>query len=181
MYPITTLVVEDIKAKSVKSKSFSILEVGKSWFYSELRKLGTLVLKQGWETKELRDSLGLIKTRDKLAEVFEAHCVDSWVLANCVIGGHVKPDNTNLLCISPIHLHRRQLHVLRPILGGIRKAYGSTRSLGLKRGSLVTHPKCGTSYIGGTSYNGRVSLHSIADGKRITKKRKAVRYKLQNI
>jgi hypothetical protein len=166
MYPVTTFIVEDIKAKSVKSKSFSILEVGKVWFYSELRKLGTLVLKQGWETKELRDSLGLYKTKDKMAEVFEAHCVDSWVLANSCVGGHTKPDNTNLLCISPIRLRRRQLHVLQPTKGGIRKRLGGTRSMGFKRGSLVTHLKHGLVYVGGTM-TGRVSLHSIINGKRI--------------
>lgn len=167
LYPITDFIVEDIKAKSNSGGSFSILEVGKNWFYSELRKLGILILKQGWETKNLRDSIGLYKTKDKLAEVFEAHCVDSWALANWLTEGHAKPDNTNLLCISPIKLHRRQLHYLRPTKGGIRKLYGGTRSCGLKRGSLVRHSKYGISYIGGTA-NGRVSLHSVVDGKRLT-------------
>jgi len=168
MYPITTWIVEDIKAKSISGPgSFSILEVGKHWFYAEIRKLGELILKQGWETKVLRDSLGLIKTTEKLAEVFEAHCVDSWVLANSYVGGHAKPDDINLMCISPIHLHRRQLHVFQFVKGGIRKPYGSTGSIGLKRGSLVIHIKYGLAYVGGTMA-GRITLHSVADGNRIS-------------
>jgi hypothetical protein len=165
MYPITNYVVEDIKAKSTKG-SFSILEIGKRWFYSEIRKLGTLDLKQGWETKELRGTLGLYKTKAKLVEVFEAHCVDSWVLANDIVGGHIKPENTKLLCISPIILHRRQLHVLQPSKGGIRKLYGGTRSMGFRRGALITHQKYCISYIGGTMRD-RISLHSIINGKRL--------------
>jgi hypothetical protein len=123
-------------------------------------------LKQGYETKALRDAAGLKKTSKKMAEVFEAHCVDSWVLANWLVGGHLVPENKDLLCISPIRLHRRQLHVLQPGKNGLRKLYGGTRSCGFKRGSLVKHPKRGLTYIGGTA-KGRISLHSIQDGDRI--------------
>ena len=180
MYPITTWIVEDIKTKN--GGVFSTLEIGKTWFYERVRKLGELILKHGWETKELRDSLGLIKTKEKLAEVFEAHCVDSWVLANSFVGGHIKPDNTNLLCISPIQLHRRQLHVLQPSKGGIRKSYGGTRSIGLRRGSLAIHSQRGLVYIGGTS-GGLISLHSVTNGLRIFKRAKIsdLRFKTYNV
>ncbi len=124
-------------------------------------------LKQGWETKELRDAHGLKKTKNKAAEVFSAHCVDSWVLANWWTGGHVTPDNTRLLCVTPLRFHRRQLHRLQPTKGGIRRSYGGTRSRGLKRGSLVKHPRHGIAYVGGYSKN-RVSLHSTISGKRLT-------------
>ena len=40
--------------------------------------------------------------------------------------------------------------------------------MGLKRGSLVTHPRFGLAYVGGSS-KGRVSLHSLETGKRLTK------------
>ena len=39
-------------------------------------------------------------------------------------------------------------------------------SMGLKRGSLVKHNKHGLVYVGGTS-KGRISLHSVIDGKRL--------------
>src|SRR5690606_11462299 len=116
--------------------------------------------------KELRDAHGLKKTSRKLAEVFESHCVDAWVLANWWTGGHTKPDNTRLLCISPLRFHRRQLHRLQPEPCGIRKPYGGTRSHGFKRGSLVKHPKYSVTYVGGYLKD-RISLHRITDGARL--------------
>ena len=172
IYPITDIIVEDIKAWTKKgakkwNKSFSPLEVGKHWFYNEIRKAFTLSLKQGHETKELRDSLGLKKSKDKMASIFEAHCVDSWVLANSLVGGHIALDNKSLFLVTPIQLHRRQLHRFQPEIGDIRKSYGGTRSLGFKRWSLVKHPKHGLTYIGGHLGN-TISLHSVENGKRLT-------------
>ncbi len=125
-----------------------------------------MTLKQGWETKELRDSLGLKKTKNKLSKSFDAHCVDSWVLANHVVGGHTKPDNKNILYLKPLQFHRRQLHVLKPTKGNKRKSYGGTMSMGLKRGSLVKCKERGLCYVGGTSKN-RISLHDVSSGKRL--------------
>lgn len=168
MFPITAFVIEDIKAITKGKRRwdvmFSPLEVGKQWMYAELRKIAPVETKQGYETKELRDVAGLKKTSRKLAEVFEAHCIDSWVLANFYTGGHVKPDNTEILLIKPLRFHRRQLHVLQPACGGMRKSYGGTRSLGFTRGSLVKHRKYGLTYVGGYSPTG-ISLHSLGGGK----------------
>ena len=170
VYPIEQFVVEDIKAKTKGQRrwdrSFSPLEVGKKWFYEELGKIAPVRLKQGWETKELRDALGLKKSGNKMAEVFSAHCVDSWVLANSWTGGHLRPDSTRLLCIAQLRFHRRQLHMLQPAEGSVRKPYGGTRSLGFKRGSLVKHPKYGVVYVGGTMGD-HLSLHSFEDGRRL--------------
>lgn len=170
LYPISMFVVEDIKARTKGQRrwdtSFSPLEVGKAWFYDELGKVAEVSTKQGWETKQLRDVHGLKKSSKKMAEVFSSHCVDSWVLANNWVGGHIIPDNKNLICIAPIRLHRRQLHAFQPAKGGFRRDYGGTRSLGLKRGSLVNHPKHGLVYVGGMMSD-RISLHSVEDGKRL--------------
>lgn len=171
IFPVTDYIVEDIAATTKEGKrkwnaSFSPLEVGKQWFYSEIRKLGSLHLKQGWETAEMRIKHGLKKSSKKMAEIFEAHCVDSWVLANSVIGGHAKPDNTAMLLVAPLRFYRRQLHVQNAIKGGIRKNYGGTISMGLKRGSLATHKKYGLVFIGGTSKE-RISLHNVQDGSRL--------------
>jgi len=171
LFPITTFVVEDIKAKTAGKRrwdvSFSPLEVGKRWFYQQLSKLGQVLTCSGWETKQMRSALGLKKTSKKTAEVFEAHCVDSWLLANSVVGGQIQPDNKQLLLVVPLRFHRRQLHRLQPSKQGKRVAYGGTLSLGLKRGSLVKHLKYGLTYVGGSS-NDRLSLHHLADGKRLT-------------
>jgi hypothetical protein len=172
VFPVTDFVVEDVKAKTTGKrrwdKTFSQLEVGKSWFYSELEKLGKVQTKLGYETKELRDELGLKKSSNKLSKDFSAHCVDSWVLANSVFGGKVLPDNKKMLYIKPLKFYRRQLHVLKPSVGGKRKRLGGTMSLGLKRGSFIKHDKYGICYVGGTS-NGCISVHSCVDNKRLAR------------
>ena len=171
IFPITDVVVENISARTIKgarkwNRSFSPLEAGKAWFYDRAMRFGRLHLKEGWETKAMRDLVGLKKTKAKLAEKFTAHCVDSWVLANNIVGGHVLPENTSMLYVAPIRLHRRQLHAMQFAPGGSRRLYGGTRSCGLKRGSLVSHPKWGLAYVGGTTGT-RVSLHSLSVGKRL--------------
>jgi hypothetical protein len=172
-YPITHFVVEDIQAttkpgKRKWNKSFSPLAVGKQWFYTELSRIAPVGWVKGYDTKADRDALGLRKSRQKLSDSFDAHCVDSWVLANLQTGGHSAPDNKAMLYIVPLRFHRRQLHRLQPEKGGVRKPYGGTLSMGLKRGSWVKHPKCGVCYVGGTT-GGTISLHAMQDGQRIAK------------
>ena len=170
IFPITIIVIEDIKAKTKKfqrkwNKSFSPLEVGKKWFYEECEKLGKLIKIQGYQTAEIREKLGLKKLKNKLSTNFYAHCVDSWVLASIGLREEKgKPENEKVLRIIPLKFHRRQLHKMNHEKGGIRKPYGGTRSLGFKRGSLVRHFKWGLSYVGGHS-RGRLSLCSIETGK----------------
>jgi len=127
--------------------------------------------KQGYETKALRDQLGFKKTGKKLAQVWEAHCVDGWVLAYGVIGGKPKPDNVELVCIAPLNWHHRQLHRFQPGKEGKRKPYGGTLSQGIKRGTLVKHPQWGKAYVGGTM-EGKLSLHDADTGKRLTQRAK---------
>ena len=124
--------------------------MGKHWFYQELGKIAPVETRQGWETKQLRDALGLKKSYQKLAETFNAHCVDAWVLAYAVVGGASVPDETSLLCLTPLQWHRRQLHRLQPERGGRRKSYGGTRSASFKRGTLIKHPKYNWAYVGGS-------------------------------
>lgn len=170
--PISDVVVEDVRAVSKKgcerwNANFSPIEHGKNWLYQEIEKLGVrLHLRQGMETKELREKYGLKKASRKDAKTFESHAVDAWVLAASATGA-TKPTWEGIFYWSPIRLHRRQLHYLQPAKSGIRRPYGGTRSMGLTRGTLVRHIKYGLTYIGGTS-NGRISLHSIRTGKRVT-------------
>src|ERR1035437_5663678 len=182
--PITHFNYEDVAAVTKKGKrkwnlSFSPLEVGKQWFYDELRKRGILDTKAGHETAELRKNAGLKKSKNKMSENFDAHCVDSWVLANHTVGGHITPDNIDILYVTPLQFHRRRLHVQQPAKGGVRKKYGGTMSMGFKRGSIVIHPKHGLCFVGGTSTHkqiinskkyeyDRISLHSLKDGKRLS-------------
>jgi hypothetical protein len=167
--PINTIVVEDIQAVTHKNgrkwnTSFSPLEVGKQYFYSQINR--KLILKTGIETKALRDTCGLKKLKNKNKPVFETHCVDAWVLAASETYAK-QPTTKSLLYVTPLRWHRRQLHRLQPEKGGKRKSYGGTLSLGLKRGTLVKHSKYGFCYVGGSS-EGNLSLHNIKNGKRLS-------------
>jgi hypothetical protein len=170
--PITDVVIEDIKASTKKgarkwNKNFSPLEVGKTWCYQQIRDKGLkLHLKQGFETAELRKQYGLKKTSSKSKKAFEAHCVDSWVMAASVVGAR-EPDDRSIWYWVPIRVFRRQLHVFQPSIGGYSKPRGGTRSMGLCRGTLAIHPKHGLVHIGGAS-KGRISLHARRTGKRLT-------------
>lgn len=172
LYPQRHIAVEDIKATTWKgartyNASFSPLEVGKQWFYSECRKLAILELFDGYQdTYQTRHALGLKKSKNKLSTDFSAHCVDSWILAYLVVGGDTQPDNLNVIEFIPLRFHRRQLHRLEHAPGHIRAPYGGTMSMGFKRGGIAKHPKYGTVYVGGSSKS-RVSLHNIQTGKRV--------------
>ena len=175
LYPITHVVVENVAARTRKGKrrwnqSFSPLEVGKQWFYNQCRTLWTLSTMQGYETKQARDDFGPVKTHNKLAERFEAHCVDAWVLAASIVGG-TAPTHRHIWRITPIQRQRRCLHLANPTKGGVRKPYGGTNKGGFKTGTLVRHPRYGLCYTGGTT-NGRLSLHNIETGRRLTQKAK---------
>ena len=181
LYPITHVCVEDIKARTIKrakkwNKSFSPLEVGKQWFYTEIQKRWKLHTLQGWETKEIRDRLGLKKSSKKRSETFDAHCVDSWCLAYSTVGGASIPDNTDIFCLSPIPIRRRELHRQNPQRGGKRPRYGGTTSNGLVKNTLVKHIKYGLTRISGFSKQG-ISLYSL-EGKRLCQNAKTQDFKV---
>ncbi len=175
MFLVKIFVVEDVKAKTTGERewdvSFSPIEIGKRWFYAELSALGELKTHSGWETKLMRDELRLKKSKNKLADKFECHNVDSWVLARSAVGGPECPGNTDLIKLVPLQFHRRQIHCFQPQSGGIRGNYGGTKSAGFTRGSIVLHTKRGLCYVGGTM-DGRVSLHDPSNGKRLAQNAK---------
>lgn len=171
--PITTAVVEDVKARTRKGQrkwnsSFSPLEAGKQYFYAELRKSGLKVItKQGIETQQLREAYRLKKLRNKSKPVFETHCVDAWTLAASATGAQ-QPTTRSLHYLTPLRFNRRQLHMLQFSTGGRRRRQGGTVSLGLKKGTLVKHARYGLGYIGG-NMNGRYSIHDPRTGKRLAR------------
>ena len=182
VYPINLIAFEDVKAVTLKgkrnwNKNFSPLEVGKNWFYNEVEKDYKLYLYQGFETYTFRNSLGLNKGKDKMKIAFESHCVDSWVLANQVVGGHTELKNKRLTFLKPLNFYRRQLHMYCPTKKGVRKNYGGTLSLGIKRGTLVKHDNYGLSLVGGTS-NGRISLNCLQTNRRLCQNAKKEDLKL---
>ena len=175
LYPITHVCVEDIQARTIArakkwNQSFSPLEVGKQWFYGEIQKRWHLLTLQGWETQEIRDRLGLKKSSKKLSETFEAHCVDSWCLAYYAIGGSDIPDNTDIFCISPIRIKRRELHRQQESKGRKRSRQGGT-VLGkrLVKNTLVRHIKYGLTRLAGVNAKGDLfSIYNLEGNKRLT-------------
>ncbi|EFH88694.1 RRXRR domain-containing protein [Ktedonobacter racemifer] len=173
--PLTDVVVEDVQAVTRKGKggtwngSFSPVQVGKNHLYQLLREMGlTVHLREGWQTKELREQHGLKKTKSKAKQSFESHAVDSWVLAASISGAE-HPTCTRLWYMVPAVLHRRQLHRLQASEGGGRKPYGGTRSLGVKRGTLVEHKKYGRCTVGGCDRKrNTISLHEYRTNTRLT-------------
>ncbi len=122
LYPITDIVVEDVKARSKSGSkhwnlNFSPMILGKTWFYEELSKRGRLTLKSGIWTYETRKWLGLNKSSNKMAMRWDAHCVDAWCLAYGVVGGVGWTDDKSLLHLTQIPLSRRQLHVMNYVKG----------------------------------------------------------------
>ena len=174
LYPVSHVCVEDIKARTLKraqkwNQSFSPLEVGKQWFYENIEKRWQLLTLQGWKTKEIRDRLGLKKSKQKLSETFDAHCVDSWCLAYHTVGGGTIPDNTDIFCISPIPISRRELHRQNPQRGGKRPRYGGTMCLGIVKNTLVKHVKHGLLRVTGFDTRGGLNLSEITSNKRIVR------------
>ena len=174
LYPITHVCVEDIKARTIQhakkwNQSFSPLQVGKDWFYSEVQKQWKLLTLQGHETKEIRDRLGLKKSSKKLSEAFDTHCVDSWCLAYHTVGGKPIPDNTDIFCISPIPIIRRGLHRQNPQRSGKRPRYGGTLCLGIVKNTLVKHAKHGLLRVTGFNTKGGLNLSEILSNKRIVR------------
>lgn len=178
MYPIRMVAIENIAAKTLKgakswNRLFSPLEIGKQYFKNAIDEEGLRLYEyKGYETAEMRKTYSLKKNDKKSKQDFYTHCVDSWCLANEVVGGHTTVDNTKTLFLKPIKRYRRKLHVQVPIKGGVRKNYGGTRSKGFERGTLVKHLKRNICLIGGTSKKG-ISLNRLADNKRLTQHAKS--------
>lgn len=87
IYPISTVVVEDVRfnhAQNSQGRAFSLVEQGKTELYRFISGLGVkLELKQGYDTKKLRIAIfGVdLKSKVKDSKDFNAHCIDSFVLA----------------------------------------------------------------------------------------------------
>ena len=87
LYPLTRCVIEDVRFNHYAKKdgkSFSHVELGKTKLYEFVKASGlSLELYEGHETHALRiNSFGADpKVKKKDSKQFEAHCIDSFVLA----------------------------------------------------------------------------------------------------
>ncbi len=170
LFPVTDFVVEDVRFNHYKKqwgKHFSTVEIGKTFVYEELRKLGNLILKEGFETTIRRTELGLRKGSKKEKRELESHATDAIALAS--FAKLLDSTAVPLFYIWKRYQNpRRQLHRFEPDKEGIRTRYGGSQSLsGLKKNDVVTY-QGELARVGGYMGN-RISLHEFdLDNKRFT-------------
>ena len=141
IYPVQHAAIEDVHfnhAKKRWGKNFSTVEIGKTILKNFFEGLGIRVHKyEGWETKQIRETLGYKKTKVKNAEKFTAHCSDSLAIAvNTTVGQKVEV-GPFIVGDDTYRSKRRRLHDTQPAKGGIRAPYSKGTVRGLRKGLLV--------------------------------------------
>jgi hypothetical protein len=163
VFPVQCIVYEYVKATG--SKGFSPVMVGQGFAITELAKIAPVETQFGYETANLRKQLGLVKSKNKAEQTPRSHAVDGIALAasrfvqyesfrNGKEYGHhwtgsvgVTPSPFFVIRRPPIS--RRQLHLMVPAKGGVRRKYGgSTTRHGFRKGDLVNSPK-GIGFVSG--------------------------------
>ncbi len=174
VFPITDIYFEYVKAdvdltsgrKSARSgKGFSAVMVGQKWMLEQLKAYGNVHISYGWQTSSLRQHLGLEKSKNKAEQSKESHANDGLTLASYRFidykpfytanshghhwKGNVVTTNCPFAVIKRPPYSRRQLHLMLPSQGGIRRKYGGTTTdFTLRTGDLVISPK-GIGYVSG--------------------------------
>lgn len=167
IYPVNKIVIEEVEARG--NKSFSPVMVGQRYQINRLSELTNVTLKKGWETSNLRKYLGLLKEKsDKSLQIPETHAVDAvtlacsefvryktWVCskthgASWVGEVYITESQFTILRRPPIS--RRQLHLMVPSKGGIRRKYGGTVTKhGFRKGDYVKAVQGNKTFFGWVS------------------------------
>lgn len=131
IYPISKIVIEDVRFNHYKNsngRAFSLVEYGKTELYNWIKnQCLQLELYDGYNTKKLRLNSfgGDPKCSDKGSKIFEAHCVDSFVLA---CNKDYKIDETTGEILEDEPVVTNNLIVYRPVIF-IEKKVKQRRSL----------------------------------------------------
>jgi hypothetical protein len=162
--PITGIVYEIVEAQG--SKSFSPVMVGQKWMLTQLAKFAPVETRKGWETSQLRTQLGLQKQKHQKGDPIPAtHAVDGIALACSAFvqyesfhttkshghqwTGEVSVTTPPFKVVRRPPISRRQLHLMVPPKGGVRRKYGGTVTRhGVRKGDLIRYPK-GIGYVSG--------------------------------
>ncbi|MCP6758646.1 MAG: RRXRR domain-containing protein [Fischerella sp. CENA71] len=161
IYPITTVTYEIVKARG--DKEFSPVMVGQNWQLQNLQEFGFEEVKQieGWQTINIRQQLKLHKQKHSKGDAIPAtHAVDGVALAasafirygriECHSQGwigeiSVTPAPFTVIRRPPVS--RRQLHLMVPAPGGVRRKYGGTVTrYGFRKGDYVEATQGGRTY-----------------------------------
>ncbi|TFI55272.1 hypothetical protein BLD44_005975 [Mastigocladus laminosus UU774] len=162
IYPITTVAYEIVKASG--DKGFSPVIVGQKWQLENLATYAEVKQVEGWQTANIRQQLGLHKQKHSKGDAIPAtHAVDG-VAASCsafvrygIIDRHsrgwkgdvtVTPAPFTVIRRPPVS--RRQLHLMLPSIGGVRRKYGGTVTRhDFRKGDLVKVPSGEIGYCSG--------------------------------
>jgi hypothetical protein len=166
LFPVSQIVYEYVKARG--SKSFSPVMVGQNVMLGWLSNLAPVETQFGYKTAHLRTQLGLVKLKDKSAQSPESHAVDGLALAcsefvkyerfhTANTRGHtwtgsvvLTPSVFRVIRRPPVS--RRQLHLMVPAKGGVRRKYGGTVTRhGFRKGDLVRAEMAGRVCVGWVS------------------------------
>ena len=166
LYPISSIVYEYVKAKTLPECSFSPVQVGQKWAIEQLSKIASVVIKFGWQTSNLRKHLGLPKQKlNKKEAVPATHAVDGVTLAASQFidylpfensqgrgnswQGQIEITDAPFLVIRRPPVSRRQLHLMIPAKNGLRRKYGGTTTRhGFRKGDYVEAEKAGVKHQG---------------------------------
>ncbi len=167
IYPITDIYFEYVKAdvdlssgrkKAKSGKGFSAVMVGQKWMLKQLDKLGNVHTIYGWQTSNLRKYLRLEKSENKSEQTASSHAVDGVTLACYQFlqykahysgnnhghswQGKVTVTTCPFMVIKRPPISRRQLHLMLPSKGGLRRKYGGTVTRhGIRKGDFVKAEK----------------------------------------
>mgnify|MGYP006267709747 CR=1 FL=1 len=164
LFPISSIIYEIVKAKG--DKGFSPVMVSQKVMTEQwLPQIAPVTTKYGWETAKRRDTLGLEKDRNKSNQTPASHAVDGVALASYQFlkykylkgdqgwfEGSVEITNAPFSVIKRPPVSRRQLHLMIPAKGGVRRKYGGTTTRhGFRKGDYVETERKGIKYRGWVS------------------------------
>jgi RRXRR protein len=172
VFPVSSIVFEYVKANG--SKSFSPVMVGQKWMVEQLSQIAPTFTQEGWKTAQIRTQLGLVKTKNKAEQSPQSHAVDGIALAASQFMGYEKyhklgedgaewigsvdvtPAIFKVIRRPPIS--RRQLHLMVPAKGGVRRKYGGTTGAScFRKADLVRSPKW-IGFVSGEKADGAPSI-----------------------
>ncbi|WP_227788980.1 RRXRR domain-containing protein [Nodularia sp. LEGE 04288] len=164
IYPISTIAYEIVKARG--DKGFSPVMVGQNWQLKNLETYAEIKQVEGWETANIRQQLGLYKQKHSKGNAIPAtHAVDGVALSCSAFIHYSIVDRQTMgwkgsVTITPAlftvirrpPISRRQLHLMVPAKGGIRRKYGGTVTRhGFRKGDYVEATQGNKTYFGWVS------------------------------
>ena len=166
LYPVAEIRYEYVRAdvdltsgrkKARSGKGFSAVMVGQKWMLKQLEAFAPVITIYGYQTSVTRKHLGLTKNKaDKSKAEFNTHAVDGVAIAASHFveyrqyhkAGEDGADWFGSVSIAPAPFYvirrppysRRQLHLMVPAKGGVRRKYGgSTTPFNIRIGDIVKY------------------------------------------